>query len=283
MIEIGKYNTLRILRETTVGLFLGDEDGEDVLLPNKYVPETYAIDDMITVFVYLDYDERKVATDITPLINLKEFALLQVAAVDEVGAFMQWGMEKHLLVPFREQRQKLEKDRWYIVYMDIDDKTDRLYASNKIEKRLRNEKLTVKVTEEVELLVYKETDIGFSVIVNHKHKGLVYKNEIYKELKIGDKLQGFVKRIREENKLDISLQAIGYDNFNSKNSEAVFKVIEQMGGFISITDKSSPEEIYAHFGISKKAFKKAIGDLYKNRKIKLEPTGTRLTAWAKSK
>lgn len=281
MIEIGKYNTLEILRETTVGLFLGDDDGEDVLLPNKYVPDDFNIGDKIKVFVYLDYDERKVATNLIPHIYLNEFALLQVAMVDHIGAFMQWGLEKHLLVPFREQRQKLEQDRWYIIYLDIDEKTDRLYGSNKIEKRLDNSNLSVRVGDQVEMLVFKETEIGYSVIVNNTHKGLVYKNEVFKELKIGDKMPAYVKRIREENKLDISMQAIGYHNFNSKNSEAVFNVIEKMGGYITVTDKSSPEEIYAHFGISKKAFKKAVGDLYKNRKVKLEKEGIRLTAWAK--
>ncbi len=281
MIEIGQYNTLKILRETTVGLFLGDDEGEDVLLPNKYMPEEYEIDDMLEVFVYLDYDERKIATNITPLIHLHEFALLKVAIVDEIGAFMDWGLEKQLLVPFKEQRQNLIEGRWYIIYLDIDEKTDRLYGSNKIEKRLDNEELTVGRGEEVDILIYRETPIGYSVIVNHMHKGLVYKNEVPKELRIGEKRKAYVKMIRDDNKLDISLTPIGYQNVNSSNSSLIFSALENNQGYLEINDKSSPEQIKALFGLSKKAFKKAIGELYRERKIKMEPNGIRLTAWAK--
>ncbi len=281
MIEIGQYNTLKILRETTVGLFLGDDEGEDVLLPNKYMPEEYEIDDMLEVFVYLDYDERKIATNITPLIHLHEFALLKVAIVDEIGAFMDWGLEKQLLVPFKEQRQNLIEGRWYIIYLDIDEKTDRLYGSNKIEKRLDNEELTVGRGEEVDILIYRETPIGYSVIVNHMHKGLVYKNEVPKELRIGEKRKAYVKMIRDDNKLDISLTPIGYQNVNSSNSSLIFSALENNQGYLEINDKSSPEQIKALFGLSKKAFKKAIGELYRERKIKMEPNGIRLTAWVK--
>jgi len=276
VIEIGKYNELRILRQTSVGLYLGDESGEDVLLPNKYCPGSFKIEDKMEVFVYRDYAERKVATNITPKIFLNEFALLQVAAVADVGVFMDWGMEKDLMVPFKEQRQKMEEGRWYIVYLDIDKKTDRLYASNKIEKFLQNEVLTLKEGEEVELLVFQKTDIGFSVIVNNAHKGLIFENEIFKELNIGDKLNGFVKKIREDNKIDISIQSIGYDNFNDTNSELIYRALVENKGFLAITDKSSPDEIYLQFGISKKAFKKSIGALYKQRKITIQPKGIKL-------
>lgn len=282
MIEIGHYNNLEILRETTVGLFLGDEDGEDVLLPNKYVPEEYEIGDMLEVFIYLDYDERKVATNLTPLIHLHEFALLEAAIVDDVGAFMDWGLEKQLLVPYKEQRQKLIEGRWYIIYLDIDQQTNRLYGSNKIEKRLDNEELTVGRGEEVEIIVYRETPIGYSVIVNHMHKGLIYKNEVNKELRIGEKRQAFVKMIRDDNKLDISIKPIGYQNVNSSNSSLIFTALKNNDGYLEINDKSSPDQIKALFGLSKKAFKKAVGELYRERKIILEEKGIRLTPWAKS-
>jgi len=282
MIEIGYYNNLEILRETTVGLFLGDEDGEDVLLPNKYVPEEYEIGDMLEVFVYLDYDERKVATSLTPLIHLHEFALLEAAIVDDVGAFMDWGLEKQLLVPYKEQRQKLQEGRWYIIYLDLDKQTNRLYGSNKIEKRLDNEELTVGRGEEVEIIVYRETPIGYSVIVNHMHKGLIYKNEVNKELRIGEKRQAYVKMIRDDNKLDISITPIGYQNVNSSNSSLIFTALKNNDGYLEINDKSSPDQIKALFGLSKKAFKKAVGELYRERKITLEEKGIRLTAWAKS-
>ncbi len=276
MIEIGKYNELIILRQTSVGLYLGDESGEEVLLPNKYCPGNFNLKDKIKVFVYRDHEERKVATNIIPKIFLNEFALLQVAALTDVGAFMDWGMEKELIVPFKEQRQKMEEGRWYIVYLDIDKKTDRLYASNKIEKFMQNEVLSLKKGDEVELLVLQKTDIGFSVAVNHKHKGLIFKNEIFKELNIGDKLKGFVKKIREDNKIDISVQPIGYNNFNDPNTELIYRALVENKGFLAITDKSSPDEIYLQFGISKKAFKKSIGALYKHRKITFHPGGIKL-------
>jgi predicted RNA-binding protein (virulence factor B family) len=276
MIEIGKYNELTILRETSVGLYLGDEAGEDVLLPNKYCPDQYELDDKITVFVYLDYAERKIATNITPGILLHEFALLRVTAIETVGAFMDWGLEKDLMVPFKEQRQRLEVDRWYVVYLDFDKETDRLYASNRVEKRLHNDTLTVEEGDEVDVLILHKTDLGYTVIVNNLHKGLVYNNEIFQELNIGEKLKGHVKNIREENKLDISLQPIGYTNYNDANTQLIYQKLIDSEGHISITDKSTPEEIHEQFGISKKAFKKALGALYKDRKIKIEPDGVKL-------
>lgn len=273
MIEIGRSNELRILRNTSVGLYLGDESGEEVLLPNKYCPEKFELQDKIEVFVYHDHEERKVATKIKPKILLNEFELLQVTAVTNVGAFMDWGLEKDLLVPFREQRHKMQEGKWYIVYLDVDRKTDRLYASNRIDDILQNRVLTVELGEEVSLFVFQKTDLGFSVIVNNIHKGLLFRNEIFKELNIGDKIIGFVKNIREDNKLDISIQRIGYENFNDCNSELIFHKLVENEGFLPVTDKSSPEEIRRQFGISKKAFKKSIGALYKQRKITILPEG----------
>ena len=276
MIDIGVYNELTILRSTSVGLHLGDEQGEDVLLPNKYCPEEYEVGDKIDVFVYLDYAERKVATNIDPKIKLHEFALLKTTSVENVGAFMDWGLEKELMVPFKEQRQNMEEGRWYVVYLDIDEKTDRLYATNKIEKRLQNENLTVEQGDEVDLLVYTKSDLGYSLIINNKHKGLVFDNEVFRELNIGDKLKGYVKEIREDNKIDISLSPVGYANYNDINANRILDKLHQNDGFIGINDKSSPHEIYDEFGISKKAFKKAVGALYKNRDISIEAKGIRL-------
>lgn len=271
MIEIGKYNKLKIKRTTRVGLYLENEEGEDVLLPTKYSPLKYETDDELEVFVYLDNEGRKVATNLTPKIQVNEFAFLQVSSVTKVGAFLDWGLAKDLLVPFREQKQRMEEGRWYIVYMTIDDKTGRLFATNKLEKFLGNDNLSVKEGEEVKLMVMRKTDIGYSVIVNNRHVGLLYESEIFKEVNIGDKLQGFVRKIREDNKLDISLQPQGYDLSIDPHSDLVYKKILAAGGELSVTDKSTPEEIYDTFGISKKAFKKAIGALYKQRKIEIQP------------
>jgi predicted RNA-binding protein (virulence factor B family) len=278
VIQIGKYNELSILRHTSVGFYLGDESGEDVLLPNKYCPDNVEQGDKITVFVYKDHEERKVATNLTPKILLNEFALLKVSAVTAVGAFLDWGLEKDLMVPFNEQRQKMEEGRWYLVYLDIDKKTDRLFASNKLEKKLSNETLTVGEGDEVDLIVMQKTDLGFSVIVNSQHKGLIYENEVFTDLNVGDRRKGFVKKIREENKIDVSLHPIGYDNFNDANTNLIHKMLVDNKGTLAFTDKSSPEEIYNQFGISKKAFKKAIGFLYKQQKITIHPDGITLVA-----
>ena len=276
MIEIGRYNKLRILSQNTIGLLLGDKSGESVLLPKKYCPESYELDDEIKIFVYLDNKGNKIATNVIPKILFNEFALLKVTAVTDVGVFMDWGMEKELFVPFREQTQKMEEGRWYIVYLDLDKKTDRLYASSRIERHLQNEVLTVVENEKVHLLVMQKTDLGFSVIINNAHKGLVFKNEIFKKLNIGDKLNGFVKKIHEDNKIDISIQPIGYTNFIDKNTKLVYNALLKNNGFLAVTDKSSPDEISRQFGMSKKAFKKSLGALYKQRKIKLLPDGIEL-------
>lgn len=276
MIEQGKQIELKIIKRATFGLFLGDESGEEVLLPNKYCSDEMKPGDQTTVFVYKDSEGKKIATTLTPKIFLHEFALLKVMAVTAVGAFMDWGLEKELMVPFREQKQKMEPSRWYIVYLDLDLKSDRLYASNRVERFLQNEQITVKEGEEVALVVLQKTDMGYSVIINHVHKGLIFDNEIFREIRIGDKLRGYVKRIREDQKIDVSLQAIGFRNFNDSNSELIYKKLEENDGFLAFTDKSSPEEIYSQFGISKKAFKKSLGALYKQKLIEIQPGGIKL-------
>jgi len=279
LIPIGQHQDLTLLRHTTVGLYLGDETGdEDVLLPNKYCPDKFTIGEKLRVFVYRDYEERKIATNLMPKILMHQFALLRVTSVSKIGAFMDWGLEKELLVPFREQRKKMEEGRWYIVYLDLDEETDRLYATNKIEKRLQNHTLTVKEGDAAEVLVMKKTDLGFSVIVNQQHEGLIFGSDIFNTLNIGDKLKGYVKQIRSDNKIDISLQPIGFENFNDPNCEMILNTLEANEGFLPISDKTTPEEIYNQFGISKKAYKKAIGTLYKKRKIILLPEGIKLVA-----
>jgi len=276
LIEIGKYNDLEILRETSVGLYLGEEDGEDVLLPNKYCPEKYEIGDTIRVFVYPDNEGRKIATDLIPKVLLNQFAFLQVKAVEKVGAFMDWGLDKDLLVPFREQRQRMEKGRWYIVYMYIDEKTDRLVGTNKIEQRLDNTKLEVSEGDEVELLVMQKTDLGYSAIIEHRHKGLIYENEIFREMNIGEQITGYVKTIREDNKIDLSLQPMGYVQARDPHTELILRKLMENGGALPYHDKSPPDQIYDGLGMSKKAFKRAAGTLYKERKIVITPEGIKL-------
>lgn len=272
MIELGRINNLEILRDTSVGLFLGDEEGNDVLLPNKYVPTAYEIGEKIKVFCYLDYDERPVATTLEPDIMLGEFRLLQVAEVNEFGAFMQWGLEKHLLVPFREQRVKMKEGQWYVVHCYLDERSGRLVASNKLDKFLSNDTIDLKEWEKVDLVVTRQTDLGWEVIVNEKHKGLVYFNEVFKPINIGDVIPGCIKTIRKDNKLDISLQPLGTKVLEPA-AKKIYEVLVESGGFLGLHDKSAPEEIRDVFQMSKKTFKKGLGTLYKDRKIKIESDG----------
>ena len=275
MIELGRINNLEILRDTSVGLFLGDEEGNDVLLPNKYVPTAYEIGEKIKVFCYLDYDERPVATTLEPDIMLGEFRLLQVAEVNEFGAFMQWGLEKHLLVPFREQRVKMKEGQWYVVHCYLDERSGRLVASNKLDKFLSNDTIDLKEWEKVDLVVTRQTDLGWEVIVNEKHKGLVYFNEVFKPINIGNVIPGCIKTIRKDNKLDISLQPLGTKVLEPA-AKKIYEVLVESGGFLGLHDKSAPEEIRDVFQMSKKTFKKGLGTLYKDRKIKIESDGISL-------
>lgn len=275
MIALGKYSNLEILRDTTVGLFLGDDDGNDVLLPNKYVPQEFEIGNFINVFCYLDHSERIVATTLEPYVMVDQFKLLKVAEVNEYGAFMDWGLEKHLLVPFREQRNKMQEGQWYVVYCYLDEKTNRLVASNKLDKFLSNDELSVNVLDEVDLVVTRLTDLGWEVIINNKHKGLVYANEVYKKVAVGDELIGYIKLIREDNKIDVSLQPIGYKSLEPA-ANLIYRQLLAHNGFLPLHDKSDPEEIKRILQMSKKIFKKGVGALYKERKIKIGNTGIEL-------
>lgn len=272
MIALGEYNLLRIDRLMTPGAFLVDEEGQDVLLPNKYLPSEASVGDELEVFVYTDSEDRIIATTLAPLITLNEFAFLRVKDVNKIGAFLDWGLEKDLLVPFREQNQPMEKDRWYIVRLFLDEQSNRLAASNKINKFIETEHITVEVGEEVDLLVSQKTELGYQVIINHVHKGMVYANETFKPLQVGDTLSGYVKNIRPDGKIDVSLQKQGYENVEP-NAMKILSLLEAEKGFLPLTDKSNPEEIYAQLQMSKKTFKKAIGGLYKRHLIRLSEDG----------
>lgn len=275
MIYLGKFNQLSILRETSVGLFLGDEEGTDILLPNKYIPDTYEIGDQLDVFCYLDHQERPVATTLKPYIERDQFALLRVAEVNEIGAFMDWGLEKHMLVPFKEQRFKMVEGQSYVVYCYLDEVTFRLVASNKLDKFLSNDNMELEVGQVVEVLLTRESDLGWDVIVNNTHKGLIYANEVFKKLSVGDRLKAYVKKIREDNKLDISLQPIGVAAIEP-SAQIILDYIHDRGGFMELNDKSSPEAIKEALQMSKKTFKKALGSLYKNKLVNLKSEGVYL-------
>jgi len=275
MINIGEYNTLEILRDTEPGLFLGDIEENEVLLPNRYVPEHFEIGDSIEVFVYLDNEERLVATTDEPYITADNFAVLRCNAVTDHGAFLDWGLVKELFCPFREQAFNMKKGGWYLVFCFLDEKSERLVASSKTNGFLDNSELTVKEFDEVDLIVSHPSDIGMNVIVNNLHSGLIYKDNIFSDLSVGDKLKGIVKKIRPGNKLDISLGQIGYRNIEP-NAELVLNQLKDNSGFIPLNDKSSPEAIKEMLQMSKKNYKKAIGSLYKQKLITIESDGIRL-------
>lgn len=275
MINIGEFNTLEILRDTEPGMFLGDTDGNEVLLPNRYVEAVFKVGDDIEVFIYLDNDERLVAVTDEPHITKGDFAVLRCNAVNDYGAFLDWGMVKELFCPFKEQAFPMKKGGWYLVHCYLDEKSERLVASSKTNRFLDNEALSVSEFEEVNLIVSHPSDFGMNVIVNKQHMGLIYKDNIFQELSIGDRLKGVVKKIRPGNKLDIALGQIGYRNIEP-NAKKILETLEDNSGYLPLHDKSTPEAIKEALEMSKKNFKKAIGTLYKQKQITIEKEGIRL-------
>jgi predicted RNA-binding protein (virulence factor B family) len=266
--EVGKYNTLQILRGTSVGMYLGDEEGNDVLLPHKYIPENAQIGENIEVFIYRDSEDRLIATTLKPLILLNQFAILEVVAATQFGAFLDWGLEKDLFVPFKEQNHKLQKGQYVPVYLYLDEQTDRVVASAKVHKYFKNlDGVDLDEGQEVDLLVFEKTELGHNVVVNNLYKGLVYENETFRRLAWGDTLKGYVKLIRDEGKIDISLQPLGFLKTLEPNQKAILDKLQQSGGTLNLSDNSDPIEIQEVLEMSKKAFKKAIGVLYKDKKI----------------
>ena len=272
MIHIGEFQTLEILRDTEPGLFLGDADGNEVLLPNRYVPESFELGDNIEVFIYLDNEERIIATTDDPYIIKGEFAMLRCNEVTNHGAFLDFGLVKELFCPFKEQAFPMKKGGWYLVHCYLDDISERLVATSKTKRFLDNKELTVQEFDEVDIIVSHPSDLGMNVIVNDKHFGLIYKDNIFQDIHIGDRLKAVVKKIRPGNKLDISLGQIGYRNIEP-NAQKILNYLDDNSGFVPLTDKSSPEAIKAALEMSKKNFKKAIGSLYKAKQITLESGG----------
>ncbi len=272
MLSIGEYHTLKINRDTEPGLFLENNKGDEVLLPNKYKPDSFDIGDEIKVFVYLDHQERPVATTLNPYVKLDEFAYLKCVEVSDIGAFLDWGLEKHLFVPFREMASKMRKGSWYLIFCYLDEETGRLVASSKTNAFLDNRELTVQPFEEVDLIVANPTDLGVNVIVNDIHQGLIFKDDVFQDLQPGDRLKGWVKKTRPDGKIDITLQRPGYRSIEP-NAQEILNEMELKGGFLPLTDKSPPDEIQKKLQMSKKSFKKAIGTLYKQRQIDIKEDG----------
>lgn len=276
MIEIGKYNKLRTIRHTPPGAYLGkDNEEEVVLLPNKYVPQDLKEGQEIDVFIYKDSMDDIIATTLEPKIKLNEFGCLEVKDINSYGAFLDWGLEKDLMVPYSEQRKTMRVGEYYLVYMFLDKVTERLAATTKIDRFLEKENLTVEVGDKVEILIGESTEMGITVIINNLHKGLIYHNEVFKKVFPGDRTVGYIKEIREDKKIDVSLNPQGYANLDP-SADFVLEKLKNSGGFLYLNDKSEPDDIMHKLEMSKKTFKKAIGILYKKRLISIEEDGIRL-------
>lgn len=275
MAILGKVNPLKVVKVVDFGVYLdGGSDGE-ILLPKRYVPEVCEIGDTVPVFIYNDSEDRLIATTEKPLVMVGEFAALEVVEVNEVGAFLDWGLMKNLMVPFREQKLKMEEGRRYPVFVFVDFDSKRITASAKIEKFVDESKPELEVGQEVDLLIYKKTDMGWKAVINQQYTGVLYDNEIFQEIHTGDTLKGFVKQIRPDDKIDLMLQKPGFEKIDDFALK-LHQLLKDADGFLPFTDKSDSQDIYETFGVSKKTFKKAVGDLYKKRQILLEPDGIRL-------
>lgn len=274
MLKIGKYNELEVVKRLDFGLYLKSDELE-ILLPIKYVAEGTNIGDILNVFIYKDSEDRIIATTLTPYAIVDEFAFLRVKQVNQTGAFLDWGIEKDLLVPFREQGKKMEEGRKYVVRIYLDHSSERIAASALINKFVEKENIDVQQDDLVELLIAQKTDMGFNAIINNEYMGLLFNNEIFEDIRVGDRVKGYVKRIREDKKIDLSLQKSGYDLVDVSRN-IILKILKENNGFLSLNDKSSPGEIIRLLKMSKKSYKKSIGSLYKEKIIEITDEGIRL-------
>jgi predicted RNA-binding protein (virulence factor B family) len=275
MISIGKKNRLRIVKEVDFGIYLDGEDMGEILLPLRYLPETYEIDDMLDVFIYLDSEDRIIASTEEPYAEAGSFAFLKVVDVNEIGAFLDWGLPKDLFVPFREQKEKMLKGKSYVVFIYIDN-SNRIAASSNLDRFANTDASCFEDNQEVRLLICDQTDMGYKAVINNSHMGVLYSNEIFQKIAIGDQVKGFIKKIRDDGKIDLSLERPGPAKVINLSRE-IFNLLTEQGGLLSVTDKSPAEEIHALLGVSKKTYKKALGSLYKKRLITIEKDGIKLS------
>ncbi|RXJ74286.1 GntR family transcriptional regulator [Veronia nyctiphanis] len=273
MIKIGQRNTLPVVKEVDFGVFLdgGDEYG-NILLPKRYVPKGTQLDDELDVFIYFDSEDDVIATTEEPLAQVGQFALLRCVNTNRVGAFLNWGLPKDLLVPFSEQRIKMQEGREYLVFLYLDNASGRIVGSTKFNKFLDKMPASYKQGEQVDLVVAESTDLGFKCAVNGQHWGLLYRAETFGKLFIGKKLKGFIRNLRDDGKIDLSLQKAGKGKVDDL-SDKILTALDKKGGFLPVTDKSSPDQIFSLFRTSKATFKRTIGALYKQRKIRIENDG----------
>ena len=276
MVLLGQYNTLPVLKLVDFGLYLDGGDGLEILMPKRYVPEGTKEGDELRVFVYQDSEARLIATNEHPYATVGQFASLRINSVNQVGAFADWGTSKELLIPHREQNQRMEEGRRYLVHIYIDQLSGRIVGTAKLDKYLDNVPPTYEPNQEVEVIVWKPTPMGWKVIINHQHTGLLYKNQIFQELHTGERLRAWVRSVREDDKIDLSLQPLGYRQMIDPAEATILKALHNHDGFMPLTDHSIPELIAYELQMSKKTFKKAIGALYKQQRIAILPDGITL-------
>ncbi len=271
MIQVGMYNTLKVSRKVEFGFYL--DDGKDgILLPKRFAPKGLRIGDEIKVFLYHDSDNRIIATTQEPKGVVGDIVQLKCVSTTEHGAFLDWGLMKDIFVARSQQLIRMHKEGEYLVKIYIDEQTGRIAATEKIEKQISNDVLTVQEMDEVDLYVQRESDLGYVMIINGKHTGLLHANEVYRNLHVGDKLKGFIKTIRADNKIDVVLDKPGYDRIENE-AEKILRLLKEHNGFLPYNDKSDPEDIYSYFSMSKKTFKMTIGALYKQHKIDFARNG----------
>lgn len=275
-VKLGEYNTLEVVKTVDFGIFLDGGNEGEILLPAAYVPEGVKVGDQLEVFLYLDSEERLIATTQKPLAKVGDFACLEVAWVNQFGAFLKWGLMKDLFVPFREQKQRMTVGNRYVVYVMVDEESYRIMATAKVEKHLSKDKAPYAGGEEVDILVWEKTDLGYKVIVDNKYAGLVYSSEIFTDIETGMKMKAYIKQVREDGKIDVALQKSGFTHA-VEVSDVILGRLKDAGGRLPFNDKTSAEDIYSAFGVSKKVFKKAIGTLYKSRQIVITDDGIMLT------
>ena len=271
-IELGKFNRLKVVKQVDFGMYLDDDIEGEILLPKRYVPQDCKVGDELDVFIYLDNEERLVATTQQPLVQVGQFACLEVAWVNQYGAFLNWGLMKDLCVPFSEQKMKMQVGKRYVVHVHLDEESFRIVASAKVDRYLSKEKADYVPGQEVEVLIWQKTDLGFKAIIENRFGGLLYDSEIFQPLHTGMRLKAYVKQVRDDGKIDLMLQKPGagkVDDF----AKTLLEHIRSNGGRTPLNDKTPAEEIYAMFGVSKKTFKKAVGDLYKKRLVVLQDDG----------
>lgn len=275
MAAIGTLNELEVVKTVDFGVYLDGGQHGEILVPKRYVPENCQVGDLLEVFIYLDSEDRLVATTEKPLAMVGEFAMLKVVEITTFGAFLDWGLLKDLLVPFREQQVKMEKGKSYLVYVYLDNESQRIVATSRLDKCLGNIPVDYESGEEVDLIIAAKTDLGYKAIVDNSHWGILYHNEVFQPLHPGEKLKGFIKQVRPDEKIDLRLEKPGYERIDSI-SRQILDHLKEANGFLPYNDRTDPDIIVQKFSISKKNFKKALGSLYKKHLIIIEEQGIRL-------